>query len=1053
MKKLLAMVLALVMTLSLAVSANAAFKDADKVSADYSEAVAVLSGMGVFQGYPDGSFQPQGDITRAEVAAIVYRVYTKDVKDAKASLYATYNKFSDMAGAGWAQGYIGYCANAEIVKGYPNGTFQPSGKVTGYEVLAMILRAIGYDKNGEFSGADWALHVAQTAQQAHVLDNVKGVDLNAAATRELVAELLFRAIAKAPMVTYTAAFGYQTVSFNGKADGKTFKENETLGHQNFDLKGTPTNGDYGRPATKWEYNVGDKSTTIYDKPVATYTEAFAPCDLCKDLSQKKEAKVTVAYVDGENDVKVATDLVATYKASNTDKDLGDQGQLVEVYENESGKDYTVVVINTYLAQVTKVIDEVKDKNDHVKVDASVNVNVFGWSKDKASFETEGFKKDDLVLVTVDDGEIASMEAAKGETAKLTGAKGVQTVGRSINGIKNVLAVGYEKATVACKATGNPYTSDLLLGSTYTFYYDTYGNIIGVDFYAPNSDYVIVDRIWADHDNGKGSVHADLIKVENGEKLSNVIIDSIDTLPALNQVLANVETIETKAANKAFYADLMTYTVNKDGEYELNNKEDSSHEIGVKVKFQDNWVRCYYDSTRDNDLIYTQGTGNGNVYLDKDTVILAQYDKSPEGTYKSYTMDNLPTKFTGYVEYVVGSNGKADVAYIQMADVTTGYVFVPEASNATIDTEMLDKDTVKLTLNDVYIVSNDGKVSEKTTLSVTGNPNNIVIENYDALDGGKFVDIDDMKAGLYQLTTLGENDSFLSYVKPVQISDLHDWNNNKVSFVANDTKIDLDKVSDYTAWTGTFAGTDESVPYAKVLKNVTDTDEGLANGDWVYVQYDEKFENVVAVYKADFEASVKVGDAKATYGHHEFIGKDFADVKVSLKEYEQIASVKMGGTTMDAADYTVTYYKADGTKIGTELDAKGTQVGYAVISSNEKVSGDVEITVSKQERANWDEFVTGTYHYDALVQSITIAGDASSEASARKITVTKAGGDVTAQNLKDKLAEAKYCTFETIEVYNTDQTTIATGELASGMFVKVTSWDGSNSLLWQIEIQA
>ena len=105
MKKLLAMVLALVMTLSLAVSANAAFKDADKdISADYAEAVAVLNGMGVFKGYEDGSFQPKGDITRAEVAAIVYRVYTGDVaKDAKAGLYATYNKFSDMAGAGWAR--------------------------------------------------------------------------------------------------------------------------------------------------------------------------------------------------------------------------------------------------------------------------------------------------------------------------------------------------------------------------------------------------------------------------------------------------------------------------------------------------------------------------------------------------------------------------------------------------------------------------------------------------------------------------------------------------------------------------------------------------------------------------------------------------------------------------------------------------------------------------------------------------------------------------------------------------------------------------------------
>ena len=191
MKKLLALVLALVMTLSLAVvGSNAAFKDADKVSASYAEAVDVLAGMKVFQGYTDGTFQPEGSITRAEVAAIVYRLYTGDVTDKQASLYATYNKFNDMDGAAWAKGYIGYCANAGLIKGYDAKTFGPSNKVTGYQALAMILRAVGYDKAGEFTGADWQLHVAQYAQQLGILKNVKGEDLNAAASRQLVAELV-----------------------------------------------------------------------------------------------------------------------------------------------------------------------------------------------------------------------------------------------------------------------------------------------------------------------------------------------------------------------------------------------------------------------------------------------------------------------------------------------------------------------------------------------------------------------------------------------------------------------------------------------------------------------------------------------------------------------------------------------------------------------------------------------------------------------------------------------------------------------------------------------
>ena len=73
MKKLLAMVLALVMTLSLAVSANAAFKDDKDINDTYAEAAAVLDGMGVFKGYEDGSFKPENKITRAEVATIIYR--------------------------------------------------------------------------------------------------------------------------------------------------------------------------------------------------------------------------------------------------------------------------------------------------------------------------------------------------------------------------------------------------------------------------------------------------------------------------------------------------------------------------------------------------------------------------------------------------------------------------------------------------------------------------------------------------------------------------------------------------------------------------------------------------------------------------------------------------------------------------------------------------------------------------------------------------------------------------------------------------------------------
>ena len=399
MKKLLAMVLALVMTLSLAVSANAAFKDDKSISDDYAESVAVLNGMGVFKGYEDGSFKPEGNITRAEVATIVYRIYTADVaKNDKSGLYATYNKFSDMAGAGWAQGYIGYCANASLVKGYPDGTFKPSGKVTGYEVLAMILRAVGYDKNNEFSGADWALHVAQTAQQLGVLDNVaKTTDLNAPASRELVAELLFQGIQKA-QVTYTPAFGYVANSVVGAQ--------KTLGEQNFGLKlsTTATADVWGRPSNVWTYNTGDKKTTVVAKAVATYTTKVDECDIAKDLGITSAKPIEGAYIDGVSYAKnltsadVTSNRYATINPLATTSYVGAQGRLFEVYKDAK----TIVMIDTFLAKGTKVTAASTDRNGHV-TDATVDLKVYQVNDtgiDEAGVEAEGFTVGQYVLVTM-----------------------------------------------------------------------------------------------------------------------------------------------------------------------------------------------------------------------------------------------------------------------------------------------------------------------------------------------------------------------------------------------------------------------------------------------------------------------------------------------------------------------------------------------------------------------------------------------------------------------------------------------------------------------------
>ena len=488
MKKLLAMVLALVMTLSLAVSANA-FKDDKSISDDYAESVAVLNGMGVFKGYEDGSFKPEGNITRAEVATIIYRIYTADVaKNDKSGLYATYNKFSDMAGAGWAQGYIGYCANASLVKGYPDGTFKPSGKVTGYEVLAMILRAVGYDKNNEFSGADWALHVAQTAQQLGVLDNVaKTTDLNAPASRELVAELLFQGIQKA-QVTYTPAFGYVT-------DKVISTKTNSLGEKNFKLASAAAADKWGRPATKWTYTTGDKATTFVEKPDLTYTKAVTECDVAHDAGLKVDTAYTL-IVNGQT-----ASTKYTVNLTDTKTTMGAQGRLFEVYDD------TIVMIDTFLAKVTYVADITYDAQGHVKTPATITLEVYdSKTAPKTTALTlkdydnnYGYAKDEYVLINAYTDATNSVTVSGKVYNNNKQYAEIVSKATSVDGAQSVIYWNAQQhnveGTVYDDAAKFYLDQAAQKDAKYTWYFDSYNNLIGAVEIAAATSYGVINSIW------------------------------------------------------------------------------------------------------------------------------------------------------------------------------------------------------------------------------------------------------------------------------------------------------------------------------------------------------------------------------------------------------------------------------------------------------------------------------------------------------------------------------------------------------------------------------
>ncbi len=214
LKKFLALVLAMMMTLSLMVTVNAApatpndFTDKDEITAEYKEAVNVLSALGIVKGDERG-FRPSATINRAEVATMIYRIAT-NVKDSQADIYKDYGHFTDVDSSFWAAGYINYCANAELIKGRGGDKFDPKSDITGYELLAMLLRLLGYDQKGEFTGKGWETRTASFGQEVGITKGITEGTLSQPVTREVVAKMMFETILADKVVYNGLRSGYES---------------------------------------------------------------------------------------------------------------------------------------------------------------------------------------------------------------------------------------------------------------------------------------------------------------------------------------------------------------------------------------------------------------------------------------------------------------------------------------------------------------------------------------------------------------------------------------------------------------------------------------------------------------------------------------------------------------------------------------------------------------------------------------------------------------------------------------------------------------------------
>ena len=280
MKKLLALVLALVMSMSLVTISNAAFSDVDKI--DHKEAVEVMNALGVINGMPDGSFAPAGNVTRAEMAKMITIIMLGDI-DA-AAFKGTATDLTDINGH-WAEGYIKYCYSQGVIAGRGDGTFAPNANVTAVEAAKMLLVAIGYNATVQgYVGSQWSINIIRDAQLSKLFADLS-VTSTKVLTRDEAAQMIYNAV-DADLIEKTPSLnintGSITYSYKANDNGKdllseTFKVKSA--------KGYLTDASYDSNKKTFTYEVKDALT---GGTVASSSASLQDADVLKSSTDYSE---------------------------------------------------------------------------------------------------------------------------------------------------------------------------------------------------------------------------------------------------------------------------------------------------------------------------------------------------------------------------------------------------------------------------------------------------------------------------------------------------------------------------------------------------------------------------------------------------------------------------------------------------------------------------------------------------------------------------------------------------------------------------------------------
>ena len=740
LKKVLALVLAFACAFTM--FAGAAFTDSADIKVD-TEVVDTLVSLGVVNGYDDGSFKPNGTVTRAEMAKMIYVLRTGN-SDASA-----YNddktSFTDI-GSHWARGYIKYCQSLGIIAGKSNTKFVPNEKVSAQEAAKMLLVTLGYNaQKAGLVGTGWASKTNALADENGLLDDVN-TSFTSACPRQYAAQLIYNAIF-APTVVWRDD-AYTNVTLLGT-------DNKTVGEKYMGLKtSVAVLKGVTKETNKSTYKLSlDAPTTeqlndstIISGSIANNTAKIQQSftKIAKDYSALTNRVVKVLYKNSDevygvyatDDSSVLNGVVGDYKISGGKVKFDGTKYAIKsgaanVKVDTDASNATTYAISTYLKDDTTVgaankglnkasdakaileDDEVKSfevtsymvgkvsyvGKDYVNVTnkaASADPSKFsGYTKldkDSCNSDISGLKKDDYVIIT-NSKVNGKLDAVKADTVegKITSTRD------SGNDVR---------------IDGNWYTSalddnaDIALSNTVNVVLKN-GYIVCVDDVKIGSTDVAL-MIEADINSGVGKKwQADMLFPDGTRKVVEIDTDESTATTTLKSSAPVLVTYEQSGSKYILKTIVKNTTTNKYAGYDQHIDGTSFtkwHVKDGKILGDDNGFQSYINDSATIFLKYGS---------DDYKVVTGSAMKKWGESYK-FSADLLADNSNGYPYAKVGFINSTDSKNPTGSDKTYAYIFGVENNAKDAD-------------NNEYVEYNVWNGSEMTTLKVKQSASNFYKE--------------------------------------------------------------------------------------------------------------------------------------------------------------------------------------------------------------------------------------------------------------------------------------------------------------------------------------